>query len=70
MEQNLGRHLKHWAFRGVVIGLCQYEVAAILSGKTPTLTKLSREHRWLPWVILGGLTVHFYRSNDLPLDLG
>jgi hypothetical protein len=52
------------AFRSVVIGLCQYEVTAILSrGRIPTLTKLSRKHRWLPWVILGGLAVHFYSSS-------
>jgi hypothetical protein len=64
MNYELLHHLKRWGFRGVVIGLCQYEVAAILSGKTPTLTKLSKEHRWLPYVIIGGLAVHFYRSND------
>jgi hypothetical protein len=58
------KQFKRHAFRSVVIGLCQYEVAAIVSGKTPTLTKLSRQHRWLPYVILGGLAVHFYRSND------
>jgi hypothetical protein len=59
MKQQLKRH----AFRSVVIGLCQYEVAAILSGKVPTLTSLSKEHRWLPWVIVGGLSVHLYRSR-------
>lgn len=60
MRQKVRKH----AFRSIVIALCQYEVAAIISGKTPTLTKLSRKHRWLPYVILGGLAVHFYRSND------
>lgn len=51
------------AFKCVVLALCQYEVAAILTGKTPTLTSLSRDHRWLPFVIVGGLAVHLYRSR-------
>lgn len=60
MRQNVRKH----AFKSVVIALCQYEVTAILSGgKVPTLTKLGKEHRWLPCVILGGLAVHFYRSR-------
>jgi|HubBroStandDraft_5_1064220.scaffolds.fasta_scaffold69018_4 hypothetical protein len=63
-DADLLHHLKRWGFRGVVVGFCQYEVAAIISGKTPTLTALSQKHRWLPWVILGGLAVHFYRSSD------
>lgn len=53
---------KH-AFKAVVIGLCQYEVAAILSGKTPTLTALSKKHRWVPVVLVGGLSVHLYRQR-------
>lgn len=55
--------LKKYAFRAVVVGLCQYEVAAVLSGKTPTLTTLSKQHRWLPYVIVGGLSAHLYRSR-------
>lgn len=45
----------------VVVGLCQYEVAAILSRrKIPTLTRISRQHKWLAPVLLAGLAVHFY----------
>lgn len=60
MKQQVKKH----AFRSVVIGLCQYEVTAILSGgRIPTLTTLSKTHRWLPWVIVGGLSAHLYRSR-------
>lgn len=45
----------------VVVGLCQYEVAAILSrGKLAPLTQLSRDHKWVAPVLVGGLAVHLY----------
>lgn len=57
------QHVRKHAFKAVVIALCQYEVTAILSGKTPTLTALGKQHKWLPYLIVGGLAVHFYRSK-------
>lgn len=38
-----------------------YELAAIYSRRVPTLSRLSREHRWLAPVLVGGLTLHLYR---------
>jgi hypothetical protein len=56
--------IKKAAFEGVVIGLCQYEVAAILSRKKiPTLTRLSRKQKWLAPVLVAGLTVHLFRQS-------
>lgn len=52
------------AFRSLVVGLCQYEVTAIVTGKLPTLTKLSRKHRWLPVLLVGGLAGHLYRQRQ------
>lgn len=60
--------LRMMTFKGVVMALCQYEVVAILTGKTPTLTALSREHRWLPFVIVGGLAVHLWQARALPVS--
>ena len=42
--------------------LCSYEVAAITTGRVPTLTRLSREHRWLGPVLVITLAVHLYRQ--------
>ena len=42
--------------------LCAYEAGAITSGRLPTLTRLSREHRWLGPVLVGALAVHLYRQ--------
>lgn len=56
-------NVKKIAFQSLVVGLCQYEVAAIVSGKTPTLTSFSRRHRWLPFVLVGGLAGHLYRQR-------
>jgi hypothetical protein len=47
--------------RHIVAGLCAYEVAAILSGKIPTLTALDRRSRHaLAPVLFGGLAAHFW----------
>jgi hypothetical protein len=44
----------------MVAGLCSYEVASIATGKTPTVSMLCRQRRWLAPVILVGLAVHLY----------
>jgi hypothetical protein len=43
-------------------GLCSYEVAAVTTGRAPTLTALSARHRWLGPVLVGGLAVHLWRA--------
>lgn len=41
--------------------LCQYEVAALASrGELPPLTRVSRDHKWVAPVLVGGLAVHLY----------
>lgn len=51
-------------FRHVVAALCAYEVAAILSGKIPTLTALDRRARHvLAPVLIGGLAAHFWAEH-------
>jgi hypothetical protein len=47
------RHLR-WA----VAAVCAYEVAAITTTRTPTVSALCHRRRWLAPVILGGLGVH------------
>lgn len=43
-------------------GLCGYELAAIVTGRVPTLTRLSARHRWLGPVLVGALAVHLARQ--------
>jgi hypothetical protein len=47
----------------VVVGLCAYEVIAIMSHRTPTLTALSRRFKVLAPVLVVGLSVHLYRQS-------
>jgi hypothetical protein len=42
--------------------LCGYEVAALATGRVPTLTALSARHRWLGPVLVIALAVHLYRQ--------
>lgn len=58
------------ALHTTVGGLCQYEVAALLSQtskrsrvKLPTLTRLCARHKWLAPILLTGLGVHLYRKS-------
>lgn len=45
----------------VVLTLCAYEVAAILSRRRlPTLSKLSQRYPWLAPTLIGGLSAHLY----------
>lgn len=41
--------------------VCAYEVAAITTDKTPTVSRLCHRNRWLTPVILAGLAVHLIR---------
>lgn len=43
-------------------GLCGYELAAIVTGRVPTLTRLSARYRWLGPVLIAALAVHLARQ--------
>lgn len=43
-------------------GLCSYEVAAIATGRAPTLTELSGRYRWLGPALVAALAVHLARQ--------
>lgn len=46
----------------IAAGLCGYEVAAITTGRIPTLTRLSAEHPWLGPLLVLSLAVHLARQ--------
>lgn len=46
----------------VAASLCAYEVAAIGTGRVPTVTMLCARNRWLAPVVLSALAVHLYRQ--------
>jgi len=48
--------------RWVAAGLCAWEVAAICTGKIPTLTQVSAEHPWVGLLLVGALAVHLHRQ--------
>ena len=51
------------AQRWIVIGGCSYELAALTTGRTPTLTMLCRTRPWLRVALVGSLAVHLYRAR-------
>ncbi|HEV2260573.1 MAG TPA: hypothetical protein VGS06_46305, partial [Streptosporangiaceae bacterium] len=57
------------AVKWAAFGLSAYEAGAILTGRYPTLTKLSARHRWLGPVLVAALAVHLYRAPAAPRRL-
>jgi hypothetical protein len=49
-----------------VVAACGYEIAAIATGRTPTITMLCGRHRWLAPAVLAILAVHLYRQPRIP----
>lgn len=47
------------AEKALVVGLCSYEVAAILTGRVPTITAMSRRRPAVGAAILTALAWHF-----------
>lgn len=47
------------ATKALVVALCSYEVAAICTGRTPTLTALNRRWPVIGVAITAALAVHF-----------
>lgn len=46
--------------KALVVALCGYEIAAILTGRLPTLTAINSRHPALGVVLVGALAVHFW----------
>lgn len=60
-EAELWRVLIRHGLEPVVLTLCTYEVAAILSRRRlPTLSKLTERYPWLAPTLIGGLSAHLY----------
>ena len=50
-----------------VASVCAYEVAAITTCRTPTVSALCHRKRWLVPIILGGLGLHLIiRPKEKP----
>ena len=45
--------------KAIVCGLCVYEVAAIATGRIPTITALHQRHPLIGVVLIAALVVHF-----------
>lgn len=59
------RHLQH--LKWGVAAVCAYEVAAITTSRTPTVSALCHRKRWLTPLILGGLGLHLViRPKEQP----
>lgn len=46
-------------FRLTVVGMCAYEVVAIVSGRLPTISRGVRRFPLFGAVVVGGLHLHF-----------
>jgi hypothetical protein len=54
--------------RWIAAGLCAWEVAAITTGKMPTLTQISAEHPVIGLLLVGALAIHLHKApNRYPL---
>ena len=49
---------------------CGFEIAAITTGRIPTITALCARHRWLGPAVLLTLAVHLYRVPKVLADDG
>lgn len=48
----------------IVAAVCGYEAAALVAGRGPTVTSLSRQSILFRAVVLGGLAYHFRRVAE------
>lgn len=51
-------------FRTIIAAGCAYEVFALVTGKTPPLTKFCREHRSFEVTLLACLIFHFHWEEE------
>lgn len=52
------------ATTSAVVGLCAYEVAAITTGRLPTVTALCRRFRWMEAALIGLLLTHLHAEIE------
>lgn len=55
------------ATKALVATLCSYEVAAITTGRVPTITALNRRWPALGAAIVVALAVHFWARDPVPV---
>jgi hypothetical protein len=48
----------------ITVGLCAYEIAAITTGRVPTITRLSRRHPWVGAGLTAAIGFHFATWKD------
>jgi hypothetical protein len=53
-------HDKH---KWLTFTLCAYECAAIATGKVPTISRISKNRKWVGVTITGSLAVHFWNYD-------
>lgn len=49
--------------KAVVVAVCSYEIAAILTGRFPTVTAFHRRWPVVGTALLGALAIHFYTPD-------
>ena len=48
----------------VTATVCGYECIALVTGKVPTITGMTRKCHWLAPLIVGLLSAHFYSADE------
>jgi hypothetical protein len=48
------------AWRHLVTFVCAWEIVALTTRKPPTVSALCKRHKGLPFLIMGGLALHFW----------
>lgn len=51
--------------KAIVAGLCTYEVAAITTGRVPTITALNRRWPIVGAALVGALALHFWTPTPI-----
>ncbi len=60
LEATMKPHDKH---KWITFTLCAYECLAIATGKVPTISKISKNRKWVSVTITGSLAVHFWNYD-------
>jgi hypothetical protein len=45
----------------MLIGLCEYEQFAIMTGRVPTISTVCRKHRWVEALLVAAFALHLHR---------
>lgn len=54
------------AFKIAVAAGCSYEVFALGTRRTPTISRICRRHRWLECAMLTAFLIHLHRASTEP----